>query len=200
MTEPILDRLDREHGGGARRYVANLFVVGGASRAQVAAALARKYSIPAPTTRSVTAWRSKDPELKKMIAELEAIKAETSPDDPTLPELSQPVNIERVDGVLFDFLSAHPAFAALLFRGRVAPNEQTPAAETTVGRDWWREPSTYGGPERVSEDIAPAVLAVLVADYDTPEDFDAACEALLPDDWDSHVEPTPGAGILEPVE
>jgi hypothetical protein len=196
MTQNLLDKHP-----GSRRYVAHLHTYG-ATRAQICAKLAEKYPLRAPSLRSMTQWLNSDPELVKMIRELEAIEADMS-DDSGLAELPEPVNIERIDVLLFTFLDDHPAFAALLFRESVTPEAATPAAEaTTPGRDWWREPSTYGDdPERtVSDVIAPDVLAVLSGNYDTGAEFDAACVALLPDDWDSPAEPTPGAGILEPVE
>lgn len=83
MADNTLDRLDRDP-GGARRYVAQLFVVGGATREQVANKLRDKYGVSV-TTRIITTWRNNDPELRGMMEELEAIKRDLSPGDETNP-------------------------------------------------------------------------------------------------------------------
>jgi len=150
----------------------------------------------APTTRSITTYLAA-PALKKMIADLRAIKAEMSPDDDTLPELPAAVNIEAVDTLMWPLLAEHPAFADLVFRdpgsaaARPAADSEsaTPAAE-----EWWREPTSP--PESAvspGAGIGADVLAVLESDGDLEE------ESLrrLPADWDT-VEPESGAGTFEP--
>ena len=83
MTEPLLDRLDRDP-GGARRFVADLLGQG-ATNGQVAEAIASRFGVKAPTPRSVTAWRNNDPELVAMLEELARIRANLAPDDTTNP-------------------------------------------------------------------------------------------------------------------
>jgi hypothetical protein len=110
MTTNLLDK-----NPGSRRYVAHLHSFG-ATRAQICAKLAQKFPMAAPTPRSMTKWLNGDRELVKMIAELEAIKAEMAPDDATLAELPEPVDMAQATADLWCLLDEFPAYAMLLLR------------------------------------------------------------------------------------
>jgi hypothetical protein len=174
---------------GARQYVAQLHIFG-ANRAEICASLGTKYDIAAPTPRILTTWLNKDPDLKRMIAELAAIKADMSPDDPTLPDLPAPVNKTLVDTVLFTFCDEHPAFADLLYRETEPSPESAESTAPTPGAEWWRE-TAQDAAAPTGGDINDDVLAVLSADYDTAEDFENACLERLGDDYDPHAAPLP---------
>jgi hypothetical protein len=155
MTESILDRLDREHGGGARQYVATLIVLGGASRAQVAEALARKYSIPEPTGRSVTAWKNGDSKLRAIIEAMQSAKRDLAPDDDlgdVLAKMPEPVDRGEAATDLFGVMEQFPAFNALSVRCFNDPD---------FPDDVW--------------------LKVLREDHDSDAAFEAACAALVGD-------------------
>jgi hypothetical protein len=195
MAESILDRLDRDP-GGARQYVATLLVAGGASRAQVADALARKYSIPAPTGRSITEWKNHDPELRTLIAEMETAKRDLRPGDDPTDLLPREVNQAQAASDLFGVCIHFPAFALLMERER--ETEDGPDGADTRGafEQFDPPPAAADDPDSDSD-----VLAVLIAGHETAEAFEADCLARL-GDYSPTVEPTPGAGRLagyEPV-
>jgi len=169
MSESILDRLDREHGGGARQYVATLLVVGGASRAQVAEALARKYDIPAPTGRSVTAWKNDDPALRDLIRQMEAAKRDLAPgDDPRDLLPRREVTAEAASERLFTFAIQCRPLAELLKR------EAARRGDDGVG--WGFDDFAPAA----DDDGAPDdVLAVLTAEHETAAEFEADCLARL---------------------
>jgi hypothetical protein len=201
--ESILDRLDRNP-GGARQYVATLLVVGGASRTQIAEALARKYDIAVPTTRSISAWKNTDPELRELIRQMEAAKRDVAPGGDPLKLMPREVNKAQVDSDLFSLCVDVPAFALLIAR-----EDDRRAAAAADGSD----PGSVGAFEQVEaappapldpDDDGPEddVLAVLLADHETLEDFAADCQRRL-GDWMPSQTPTAGAGALtgyEPLE
>jgi hypothetical protein len=165
--ESILDRLDRDP-GGARQYVATLLVVGGATRSQVADAMARKYGIPAPTGRSVTAWKNTDPELRKLIQQMEAAKRDVAPGGTV--EIRPEVNRAHAVADLFAVCEQFPAFALLVHRD--ADREESSA-------------STWGAPENVTpggEDDSfhsEAMAALMEGEGMSDEEFEAHCRARL---------------------
>jgi|GEM_PF-5757956 len=173
MTEPLLDRLDRDP-GGARRFVANLLGQG-ATNAQVADAILARFG-ESVTPRSVTTWRNKDPELRELIADLAAIKRTLAADDDTNPaDLLRPqINRAQVDDDLFTLAEEQPAFAVLLLRD--ADREE--ATPTTV----WGEPLTDDPPANDAPVVDDDALAVLAADHESDEAFAADCAGRLTDD------------------
>ncbi len=156
MTESTLDRLDRDP-GGARQYVATLIVVGGATRAQIAEALARKYSIPEPTSRSVTAWKNGDPELRAIVEAMEAAKRDLAPGEDPTQLIPEPVDPAEASGDLFDLAIRIPSFGTLLYREGQRDDDQ-----------------------------ADDVLAVLAAGHATAAEFEADCIRRL-GDYNPHV-------------
>lgn len=179
MTEPLLDRLDRDP-GGARRFVADLLGQG-ATNAQVAEALASRFGASV-TPRSITTWRNNDPELVAMLAELDRIRQNLSPDDDANPaDLLKPaVNLAAVDLDLELYAEAHPAQAALLRRDEEGAEDRA-AAET----DYYGRPIESETP--ADDDAVPSddALAVLSAEHDSPEAFEAdALSRLTADERD----------------
>jgi len=171
MADSILDRLDREHGGGARQYIANLFVVGGATREQVAEKLAEKYSIPAPTGRSISKWKNEDAELRELIRQMEAAKRDLAPgDDPTALLPRREVSREAASERLFTFAVTSPAFAKLLKR-------DGPGGEDDSGGWGFDDYAAHPGPD--VDDGPDDVLAVLIAGHETAEAFEVDCERRL---------------------
>ncbi len=174
MNEPMLDRLSREHGEDVRRHIANMIVVGNASRADVCESLARKYSIPAPSTRSVSNWTKKDVKLRAMIEELKAIK-QTAPGGDPSDLLPRQVDTAKVDEDLFAEVEQHPAWAELWFRGGTTADQ--PAPET----DYYG--NVVNGPD--TPDAEPAerddAMAVLLAGHTTHEAFEADAISRLTD-------------------
>lgn len=183
MSESILDRLDRDP-GGARQYVATLLVVGGASRAQVADALARKYGISAPTGRSVTEWKNNDPELRDLIRQMEAAKRDVSPGDDPRDLLPREVNPARSADDLFTLAIHCRPFAELLKREAARRSDDAGDAG-----GWGFDDYALAADD---DDGRPDdVLAVLTAEHETAAEFEADCIRRL-GDFD-HVSPTPGA-------
>ncbi len=170
MSESILDRLDREH-GDARQYVATLFVVGGATREQVAEALARKYDIPAPTGRSVSKWKNGDPELRDLIRQMEAAKRDLTPDDDPTALLRPEVNTAQAAADLFGVALQSPSFAALL--KREAERRGGAYAAGLYFDEFAPDPD--GDDDQEADDV----LAVLRAGHDTAAEFEADCLARL---------------------
>ncbi len=170
MAESILDRLDRDP-GGARQYVATLIVVGGATRSQVADALARKYNIPAPTGRSITGWKNNDPQLRDLIGQMEAAKRDVTPGDNLTDLLPREVTAEAASERLFALAIHCRPFAELLKR------EGDRRAGDAGDNDGWG----FDDPAPVAaDDGAPdAVLAVLSAEHETDAEFEADCRARL---------------------
>jgi hypothetical protein len=118
MAAGLLDKLDHEHDGAARRYLASLYAFG-ASHEQAAEKLAQEFGIRQPTKRSTGEWRRTDVKLRQMIEQLEAAKADLAPDAApadVLANVPAPVDPAEATGALFDLANAHPAFAALLAR------------------------------------------------------------------------------------
>lgn len=157
MTESILDRLDRDP-GGARRYVASLLAMG-ATRGQVVEKLRTRFGVTV-TTRSVTAWKNNDAELRKLVDELVAIKRELDPDDGRNPldHLPEPTDPAEAVTDLFNLLDDHPAYAMVCER---ADHDE-------------------------SFDVDP-IRVLLDGEHDSPEEFEARCTALV-GDWNYHVE------------
>jgi hypothetical protein len=180
MTESILDRLDREP-GGARQYIATLIVVDGATRAQVAEALAKKYNVPAPTGRSITAWKTRDSKLCELIEQMTAAKRDLAPGDDPTALLRPPVNVAQADADLFNLAVDCPAFGDLIAREiereeKVAP---TTAWGAPVNPDA-PDPDPAADPD--DEDEPPSdVIAVLLTDYETVEEREADCLRRLGD-------------------
>lgn len=138
MAETILDKLDRDHGsatgpGGARRYVASLIVLGGATRAQVAAALAKRFGIQPPTSRSVTTWINQDAKLIAMLRELEEIKREAK-GDVDISDLPEPTDPAEASRILYDLCVACPPFGTLVSRDD-ADGEDDVAAVLAAGHE-----------------------------------------------------------------
>jgi hypothetical protein len=174
MTESILDRLDRDP-GGARQYVATLIVIGGASRAKVAEALARKYNIPAPTGRSVTAWKSGDSKLRALIEQTEAAKRDVAPGGDPTDLLPEPVNVAQVDADLFSLADEFPAFGDLMRR-------EAERAEDTAPTTAWGAPESPAAASDDDGDPPPADdIAVLLAEHETAAAFEADCKRRLGD-------------------
>lgn len=192
--ESILDRLDRDP-GGARQYVATLLVIGGATRSQVAEAMARKYEIAAPTGRSITAWKNNDPELRTLIRQMEAAKRDVAPGDNPLALMPREVNKAQVDADLFGLCVDVPAFGLLIHR------EATRQSETAAedGRGVFEVLDDPTPPADFDADAMDDVRAVLLAGHETLEDFAADCERRL-DGWEPEQTPTAGAGALTGYE
>ncbi len=178
MTEPLLDRLDRDP-GGARRFVADLLGQG-ASNAQVADALGARFG-ETVTPRSVSTWRNNDPELVAMLEEIARIRRNLAPDDKTNPaDLLKPaVNLAAVDRDLFDMCEAHPAWAALLRRDGAGGSDAESAPELDYyGRPI--DPVPADDDEDAAEDQPDDALAVLQAGHATLE-FEADAISRLTD-------------------
>jgi hypothetical protein len=190
MSESILDRLDREH-GGARQYLATLIVVGGATRERAAEALARKYDIPAPTGRSITSWKNDDPELRDLIKQMEDAKRDLAPGDDPADLIRPEVNRGRAVADLFAVCEQFPAFARLMHREH---DRLKSAPDDAAGSDW-------GLPDEDTDDgeglaaSNEAFAALRESDGMTDEEFEADCVRRLGDYEETHV-PTPGAGAL----
>ena len=171
-----LDRLDAEHGGDARSYVAQLFVVGGATREQVAQKLRERYGVEV-TTRIITTWRNGDKKLIALMEELEAVKRELQPDDDlgdVLSKMPRPVDPAQSASDLFGMAIRFPAFAKLMSRDGQRAEENNPAAELGFGF----APSASAGAE---DDLDNDVRAVLAAGHETDEEFEADCLRRLSD-------------------
>jgi hypothetical protein len=122
--------------------------------------MARKYSIPAPTGRSVTTWQNSDEKLVAMIRELEGIQRDLAPDDDLAAVLARmPEPVDRAEAItdLWIFLDEHPAYAELSHRAELDPDCDDDAA---------RE--------------------VLLEDHPDDASFEAACRERL-GDWDIHI-------------
>jgi hypothetical protein len=175
MAESILDRLDRDP-GGARQYVATLTVIGGATRAQVADALARKYGINPPTGRSVTKWKSEDPELRALIEQMRAAKRDVAPGDD--PADLIPVQVDPAEAVsdLFGVAIQFPHFARLVKvdAAEIAPDGGPELGGFAAGSGGFYPPADAADP---ADD---AVRAVLDAEHETAAEFEADCRARLP--------------------
>ncbi len=173
MADSILDRLDRDP-GGAREYVATL-LVSGATRAQVADAMARRFNITAPTGRSVTEWKNNDPELRDLIRRMEAAKRDLAAgDDPTnlLPRQPNPARV--VGGLMGLAIQCRP-FAELLKRDSARSDNAASAAAEDVGWYFDEEPLPGADPDAPPDDV----LAVLLAGHETDAEFEADCRARL---------------------
>lgn len=168
MSENLLDKLDAQHDGAARRYLASLYAFG-ASHSQAAEKLAEQFGIRAPTKRSTGEWRRNDAKLRQMIEQLEAARADLTPDASpadVLANVPAPVDPAEADAILFDLVVSSPAAADLLIR-----------------------------PDDDGFDGAEAMHQVLAAEHDSDEDFEAHCRRLL-DGWTYEHVPAHGAGAL----
>lgn len=169
MSDSILDRLDRDP-GGARQYVATLIVAGGATRAEVAEALARKFHIPEPTGRSVTQWKNHDPELRELIRQMEAAKRDAKPGDNLADLLPREVNPAAAAADLFTVAINCRPFAELLKR----------EADRRAGGDNGEWGFDDSAPLTADDGGAlDDVLAVLSAEHETAAEFEADCRARL---------------------
>jgi hypothetical protein len=169
MADSLLDRLDAQHDGAARRYLASLYAFG-ASHEQAAEKLAEQFGIRQPTKRSTGKWRRTDAKLRQMVAQLEAARADLAPDSSpadVLANVPAPVDPAEASGVLFDLAASSPAFARLMHR------------EARRDED---------------DDSPDDVAAVLAAEHPTGAEFEADCVRRL-GAYEPHV-PTPGAGSL----
>jgi hypothetical protein len=107
-------------------------VIGGATRAQVAADLQKHYTLPkTPSPRSVTGWLA-DSEVKRLIGELEDIRRGLQPGEEPGRLLPEPVDAMQVDMDLWTFLDDHPAYAALLQRVELDPAFNDDAAPRRI--------------------------------------------------------------------
>ena len=159
MSENLLDKLDAQHDGAARRYLASLYAFG-ASHEQAAEKLAEQFGIRQPTKRSTGEWRRNDPQLRKMVEQLEAARADLAPDAPPADVLANvPAPVDPAEAVmdLFTLLDDHPAFADLSARCDLDPD--------------------------FPDDVAREVL---LEDHADDEAFEAACRERL-GDWNVHV-------------
>lgn len=171
MSDSILDRLDRDP-GGARQYVATLIVAGGATNSDVADALARKYHIGVPSSRSVSQWKNHDPELRDLIRQMEAVKRDVRPGDSLADLLPREVNPAAAVADLFTVAIQCRPFAELLKR------EGDRRARDAGDNGGWGfdDPAPAGA----DDDGAPDdVLAVLTAEHETAAEFEADCRARL---------------------
>jgi hypothetical protein len=191
MADGILDRLDRDP-GGAREYVATLLVVGGASRAEIAQAMARKYGIPAPTGRSVTKWKNNDPELRALIEKMEAAKLDLKPGDDPAALLRREANPAQAVSDLLGVCVTFPAFGLLLNR------ERTRQAAAVASQEVGAFEQHDSPPPSDDPDDDGDVFAVLAAEHETAAEFEADCVRRL-GDYDAAT-PTPGAGALSGYE
>jgi|ERR1051326_459218 hypothetical protein len=170
-TESILDRLDREP-GGCRRWISQLVVVGGATRAQVAAKLQERYGVSV-TTRSLTSWYANDEQLKALIEELEDVRRDMNPDASPADLLAAvPEPIDRAEAVadLYAFLDEFPVYGELIHRAELDPDCDDDAA-----------------------------AQVLLEDHADDAAFEAACRERL-GDWDIHIALGAEPGYKERVE
>jgi hypothetical protein len=196
MAANTLDRIDATHGGESRRWIAQLFVVGEASREQVRQKLEERYGVSV-TTRQITTWRNGDERLIALMDELEAAKRETTDDD-TLAKVPAPVNQTLVDQDFFSFANEFPAFAKLILRAVEAEEEGTP---TPAALDYYgRRPAAADSPaEDTDHDPYWADMStVMAAEHETPADFSADCERRLGGWEPPPPAPAPGAGALTP--
>jgi hypothetical protein len=189
MSDGILDRLDRDP-GGARQYVATLIVAGGASRAEVAEALARKYHIAPPTGRSVTQWKNHDPELRDLIAQMEAAKRDVKPGDDPADLLPRKVNRALAVADLLHVLDEFPAFERLFHR-EAARRKSAPGSAADTASAWGSplpdEATIADGDRR--EDL----LALIESEGMTDEEFEQDCIRRL-GDYEEHLpSPSPEA-------
>jgi hypothetical protein len=170
MSDSILDRLDRDP-GGARQYVATLVVAGGATNADVADALARKYHISAPTTRSVSQWKNNDSDLRDLIRQMEAAKRDVKPGDNLADLLPREVNPAAAVADLFTVAIHCRPFAELLKR-----EGDRRAGDAGDNGGWgFDDPA----PAATDDGAPDAVLAVLSAEHETAAEFEADCRARL---------------------
>lgn len=171
MSESVLDRLDRDP-GGARRWLAQAFVVAGASRAQVARQLRAKYGVTV-TPRTLTNWRAKDSTLVELMVELEQVKRDLAPDDPTNPAdlLRDAPDAAQNASDLFGLTIQFPPLAKLVHR-------EAKRRETDPGLAFAQTPAADPDPD-------DAVHAVLAAAHPTAAEFAADCERRL-GDYDPH--------------
>jgi hypothetical protein len=111
MSQSLLDSQP-----DCRRRIANLVVVGGATRQQIADDLARHYTLPkTPSPRTVTGWLA-DEEVRALIAELEGIRADLSPGESPGTLLPEPVDPMEASMDLYGLADDCPAFRDLLHR------------------------------------------------------------------------------------
>lgn len=180
MADTLLDKHP-----GSRQYIAQLRVYG-ATRREIAEKLAAKFDMPSvPTTRSISNYFADDEALKRMVRELAAIRAEMSDDENVRAELPPERNIAQDDEDLLFFMDDHEAFGELVYR------DDLPVAPGEGGSNWG--PASPAPTAAAAAEIHPDIFAAFEADDD---EFDATCEAMLPDDWDA-VEPAAGAGLIK---
>lgn len=181
MAENTLDRLDREP-GGARQYVAQLFVVGGATREQVAAQLHKRFGVKV-TTRSISKWKAEDAELRRLIDELEEVRRDLAPDASAadvLANIPAPVDRAQVCADLLTMTIKFPAFGRLMHREYVREK----AAPENDGRVWGDTPAASGGSFPESNE---AFRAMMEGEGKSDEEFEQDCIRRLGDYEEEHL-------------
>lgn len=172
---------------GARELIV-LLDAKGATRADMAKALAAEFNIKAPTTRSLTAWLNGDRELVEMRREARRRAALADDDADPADALSSGWhrNPAVEDAMLLAAAEECPEFAQVLVRCGPPSASSAPPAEV-----WGYVEPTEADASHDAAYVHPDLIAVL----ESPDDIRAACLRVLPDGWD---EPAPevGAGRL----